>query len=220
MEKSSEKSSSSPLPTPLAAVLETWLARHREHFPPEIMNRLSGRTIALDVNPPGVRLVLLGANDRLQVVGESDERADVSVSGTPLALTLAFTRGDRSGLEITGDAVLLKDLQLLLKTQPFGFLEVFEAIAGAGTAGPIVALGERLRRDWDRLTQRNAADSVFFVQEELGWLPPSGEMEALCEDLADLRDDLARLEQRVQRLTARRQAHPAGPATVTRPKPE
>lgn len=212
--------SASPLPTPLAAVLEAWLARNREYFPSEVLNRLSGKSIALNVVPLGVRLVLLGANDRLQVLGESDEPADVTVSGTPLALSLAFTRGDRSGLEISGDAVLLKDLQLLLQTQPFGVLEVFEAVAGSGTSGPLVALGERLRRDWDRLTRRNAADSVFFLQEEVSWLPASGEMEAFCADIADLRDDLARLEQRVQRISVRRQTQPTDPATGLRPEPE
>lgn len=204
-----------PLPTVLAALLEVvlnqWLAASAEPAVP----RLAGRSIALVVQPPGVGMVLLGAADRLQVLGSlEDDEADVTVTGSPVALGAALAREDRSGVTVRGDAAVLTDLQRALAGVSLDWAGWFESVAGAGTAAPLLRAGEALRAHLRRFVVRGFEDSVDYVQEEARWLPPSGEVEAFIEDLADLRDDTARLEARIAQLEAAAVGSPAnGPGT-------
>jgi ubiquinone biosynthesis accessory factor UbiJ len=199
-----------PLPTALTALLELvlnrWLAASDE---PGIA-RLAGHSIAVEVQPPGLGLVLLGAADRLQVLGTlDDEEPDVTLTGSPLGLAAALARGDRSGVSVRGDAAVLTDLQRALEGVPFDWAGWLESVVGAGTAGPMLRAGEALRGQFRRFVQRGLEDTVDYVREEARWLPPSGEFEAWVEDLADLRDATARLEVRIARLEAARRPGPA-----------
>jgi ubiquinone biosynthesis accessory factor UbiJ len=203
-----------PLPTVLTAFLESalngWLGASSEH---PAIRRLAGHSIAVEVQPPGVGLVFLGAADRIQVLGALEgEVAEVTLCGSPVALAAAFGQGDRSGIRVQGDAGVLTDLQRALAEVSFDWLQWLEALTGAGTAGPLLQAGASLRTNLERLVARSLEDTVDYAQEEAGWLPPAGEFEAWSEDLATLRDDLARLEARVQRLAVRpRPGSPAAP---------
>lgn len=190
-----------PLPTALAIPLEIALNRLLAAAPESAVARLSGRSIAVAVQPPGLGLVLLGAADRLQVLGSlDDEEPDVTISGSPVGLAAAIAREDRSGITLQGDAVVLTDLQRALSGVSFDWAGWLESIAGAGAAGPVLQAGESLRDQLRRFMDRSLEDSSEYLQEEARWLPASGEFEALAADLADLRDDAARLEARVARL--------------------
>jgi ubiquinone biosynthesis accessory factor UbiJ len=190
-----------PLPTALAALLELVLNQWLSASSQEAAERLSGRSIAVVVDPPGMGLVFLGAADRLQVLGTlEDEEPDVTVTGSPVGLAAAFARGDRSSVELHGDAAVLTDLQRALAGVSLDWAGWFESIAGAGSAGPLLRAGETLRSQIRRFVDRGFQDSAEYVQQEARWLPAPGEFEALVADLADLRDDAARLEARVARL--------------------
>ncbi|MBS0002815.1 MAG: SCP2 sterol-binding domain-containing protein [Thioalkalivibrio sp.] len=190
-----------PLPTALAIPLEIALNRLLAAAPDSAVARLSGRSIAVAVQPPGLGLVLLGAADRLQVLGSlDDEDPDVTISGSPVGLAAAIAREDRSGITLQGDAVVLADLQRAFSGVSFDWAGWLESIAGAGAAGPVLRAGESLRDQLRRFMDRSLEDSSEYLQEEARWLPASGEFEALAADLADLRDDVARLEARIARL--------------------
>ena len=192
-----------PLPTALAAVLEFALNRWLEASSEPAIARLAGRSIRVVVEPPGLGLVLLGAADRLQVLGSlDDQEPDVTVRGSPVGLAAALAREDRSSVRLQGDAAVLTDLQRALAGVSFDWAGWFESVAGAGTAGPLLQAGETLREQVRRFVDRGLQDSAEYVQEEARWLPASGEFEAFAADLAELRDDAARLEARVARLEA------------------
>lgn len=190
-----------PLPTALAIPLELALNRLLEASPESAVGRLSGRSIAVVLQPPGLGLVLLGAADRLQVLGSlEDEEPDVTISGSPVALAAAVAREDRSGIALRGDAAVLTDLQRAFSGVSFDWAAWFESIAGAGASGPVQRAGETLRDQLRRFLDRSLEDSSEYLQEEARWLPASSEFEAFEADLAELRDEVARLEARVERL--------------------
>ena len=209
-----------PLPAVLTAVLEPLLNRWVGQAPSAELARLSGKAIALGVTPPGLGLVLLGAADRLQVLGElSDETPDVSLRGSPIALAAVLLRGDRGAVQIAGDASLLNDLQRVFAASGFDWAGWLEAVAGAGTAGPLLRAGTAAREQLQRLFRRGTQDMVDYLQEEARWLPSSGEFEARAQDVAELRDAVARLEVRIARIEAARSAaarpggaEPSGPS--------
>lgn len=199
-----------PLPTVMAAFLEAILNRWLAASSEPAMARLGGRSIAVEIQPPGLGLVFLGAADRLQVLGTLDgEDADVTVVGSPLGLAAALSGDGRSMVHVHGDAAVLTDLQRALSGVSFDCGEWLEAVAGAGTAGPLLRAGETVRGHVRRFVERGLEDTADYVCEEARWLPPAGEFEALSEDLAAVRDDTARLEARIARLEAALGAAPS-----------
>ena len=192
-----------PLPTVVTAFLELAVNRWLNASEAPAVARLAGHSIALEVRPPGLGLVFLGAADRLQVLGSLEgEEPDVTLSGSPLGLAAALSGGDRSGISVRGDAAVLTDLQRALAGVSFDWAGWLESLTGAGTAGPLLQAGEALRSHVRRFVQRGLEDTVDYARDEARWLPPSGEFEAWAGDLAELRDATARLEARIARLEA------------------
>ncbi|MGM0552533.1 MAG: ubiquinone biosynthesis accessory factor UbiJ [Pseudomonadota bacterium] len=189
-----------PLPGPLTAVAERLLNERLRTAPPEARARLAGRAIAVRIEPPGIAFSLIGAADRLQVVGGIEEPADVQLAGSPLALAAALGRDDRSGLTLAGDAAVLSDLRHALNAAEHDWEVLFERIAGVGAAAPVRRLLEGTLSGLRHGARRGAEDVVDYARDEAGWLPPGGAFEAFAEDVADLRDDVARLEARLRRI--------------------
>ncbi len=209
-----------PLPPLLAAVLELTLNRWLQAADEPTVGRLAGHSIALELDPPGLGLVLLGAADRLQVLGELEgETPDVLLRGSPVGLAAALAGGDRSGVLVQGDAAVLTDLQRALGTVSFDWAEWLESVTGAGTAGPLLEADAALRGQLRRFLARGLEDAVDYAQEEARWLPAAGEFEAWAEDLAAFRDDLARLEARVQRISSGRRPPSAATQVPATPAP-
>ncbi|WP_018145029.1 SCP2 domain-containing protein [Thioalkalivibrio sp. AKL6] len=190
------------LPSPFAALIEATLNEHLASAPEKDRARLAGRAIAIVIEPPGIALSLVGASDRLQVVGGIEDPADVQLSGSPLSLAAAMGRDDRSGLTITGDATVLSDLQHALRDAGIDWEDLFERFAGAGAAGPLRHLLDQARDSLRHLGRRSAEDTADYLRDELEWLPAGGAFEAFAEDVAKLRDDVARLDARLRRLEA------------------
>ncbi len=200
-----------PLPTALTALLELAVNRWLEASEAPALARLAGHSIAVEVRPPGLGLVFLGAADRLQVLGSLEgEEPDVTLSGSPVALAAALSGGDRSGISVQGDGAVLTDLQRALAGVSFDWAGWLESLTGAGSAGPLLRGGEALRGHVRRFMRRGLEDTVDYAREEARWLPPSGEFEAWTEDLAELRDATARLEARIARLEAHSSAGAPG----------
>ncbi len=189
-----------PLPSPLTAVAEHLLNERLRTAPPEARARLAGRAIAVRIDPPGIAFSLVGAADRLQVVGGLEDPADVLLSGSPLALAAALGRDDRSGLALDGDATALSDLRHALNAAEHDWEALFERIAGVGAAAPVRRLLEGTLTGLRHGARRSVEDVVDYARDEAEWLPPGGAFEAFAEDVADLRDDVARLEARLRQL--------------------
>ncbi|WP_018860970.1 SCP2 domain-containing protein [Thioalkalivibrio sp. ALJ3] len=188
------------LPSPFTALIEVALNEHLASAPEKDRARLAGRAIAIVIEPPGLAFSLAGAADRLQVVGGVEDPVDVQLAGSPLSLAAALGRDDRSGLTITGDATVLSDLQHALRDSGVDWEGLFERFAGAGAAGPLRHLLDQARGSLRHLGRRSAEDTADYLRDELEWLPAGGAFEAFAEDVADLRDGVARLDARLRQM--------------------
>ncbi|WP_018948228.1 SCP2 domain-containing protein [Thioalkalivibrio sp. ALMg11] len=196
------------LPSPFTALIEATLNEHLASAPEKDRARLAGRAIAIVIEPPGLALSLIGAADRLQVVGGVEEPVDVQLSGSPLSLAAAMVRDDRSGLTITGDATVLSDLQHALRDAGIDWEDLFERFAGAGAAGPLRHLLDQARDSLRHFGRRTTEDLADYARDEAEWLPAGGAFEAFAEDVADLRDGVARLDARLRQLEASQASNP------------
>jgi ubiquinone biosynthesis protein UbiJ len=137
--------------------------------------------------------------------------ADVTVSGTPMALArlaAGARRGDAAlppDVAVTGDAGIAQALVSLVLRLDLDWEELLARWLGDTAAHEVGRAARALfslgRRTGEALT-RDLAD---FLREESGLLPGPPELEAFATAVDVLRDDVERLGQRVARLVGPRQ---------------
>jgi ubiquinone biosynthesis protein UbiJ len=216
------------------AQINGYLTRALERSPRarELCLALEGRRIRFEIAGFPAPLALAAAGGALhwaRAGGAADATADVTVTGSPLAL-LALARGDtdaafgHSGLGLSGDEAIARQFQelaRLLRPDP-------EAAAGA-LIGLIPAhLATRALgavADWGRAAgaslARNGAD--YLAHESRDLVPRAeaeqflGGVEALRTQLTTAEARLARLAERLERLAPTPAAPAAQPARADKP---
>lgn len=168
---------------------------------------LDGRRIALSLEAPAVALQISVTGDRLEVgpvdvAGEPDLAVRSTLSG--LLGQLPFLRKDNAApvgrVRVSGDAELARRLQTLAERfdpdwqKPF--VTVFGDIIGVQIANAARSALRQLRSAGGSLAE-NAAE---FVTEESRDVVGRAELNAFHDDVDVLRDDVERMQVRVERL--------------------
>jgi len=205
---------SSPFPSfkPIAGrALEAALARALALDPDtrEALGPLEGRRLVLKLDSPPLALQLT-VRDRQLLVGpvEEGQEPDLAVRST-LSGLLSQLPGLRPGdgapvgkMRIEGDAELARRVQALARgfdpDWEAPFAAVFGDVVGVQVAR---ALAGALRQA--KVTGQSLARSAAeYVSEESRDVVPRAELEAFCEDVDILRDDVERIDARIRRLRA------------------
>jgi len=189
----------------LASSLETALNRYLALDPEVQATPLTGRVIAIDCKAPRFTLWIVGAADRIQVLHAYEGQADVTLSGTLLAL-VSLSRGQvvGSGVEIRGNTGVGQQFQDLLRAVQVDWEEGLSAWVGdvpAHQIGNLVRGAGAWGKQAAVALQRNVSE---YLREEARDLPNRPEVERFMDDVDRLRSDVDRLEARVRRLEARR----------------
>ena len=180
----------------------------------EALPALTGRVLCLDIEGLDLRLCLLPAGRRVQVLGEYAGTPDATIHATPLGLMRMSLAGGEALLEgaarITGDTSFGQRLGGLLRLSAVDWEELLARglgdVAGHQLARLLRAGGDWLRDSAAALEQ----DLGEYLTEEARLLPASAELEHWMQGVEALRADVDRLEARLRRLEARRAE--AGPA--------
>jgi ubiquinone biosynthesis protein UbiJ len=181
---------------------------------PEAMPRLAplhGKVIRIQVLGLGLELYLVPGPDGMQVYPELDAPPDCSLSGPPLALArLGKVGGGQDELfagrvRIDGDTEVGHRFGDILGQVDIDWAEQLSGLMGDI---PAQAASDRLKSTGGWL--REAGDTLYenlgdYLQEEARLCPSRAEAEDFFEAVDALRDDLARLEARIQRLLTRRE---------------
>jgi ubiquinone biosynthesis protein UbiJ len=194
----------------LLATVERILNRHiaESTIATRRLATLEGRSFAVIVVGPDVRLVLGVREGRVSVRASADEQADATLRGTPLALLGLLDRASLSRLrtqnvELAGNIHVAEEFaEMLRHARPDLEGEL------AGWIGDIAAheVGTAVRRfrAWAARTRRSLeADVADYVQHERAILPAGLEARAFYTDVERLRDDVERAEQRLEKLARR-----------------
>ena len=191
--------------TALQAALDAWLAAD-----PDAAARwraLAGRTVALEIEGLGLRLLLRPEEGRVRVLPAAAAEAEVTVAAAPLALArlAAEGRAPEGQVRIVGDAELAARLQTALRGTGIDW-EGLAARWVGDTAAHQLSRATRAGAAWAREAAARLARTVAeYLTEEARDLPPRAEVEAFLDAVDRLRDDVERLEARVLRLeTGRR----------------
>ena len=177
----------------------------------ELCRQLDGKVIAIRVRDTGLAMVFEINDEVLDLKTEIPEEPDVVLTGSLVTLArMAGPNGHdhspaalRGGLDITGDAFTAQAFQNLLKharPDPEEELSRFVGDAAAHRAGEIA----RGVRNWAVDARATMGTNIReYLQEESREVPSRYEFERFGSSVDALRDDVARLEARLNRLLNR-----------------
>lgn len=172
------------------------------------VTRLEGRVVALEIAGLAQTLYLLPTASGLRVQSVFEGEPDVTLRGAPfslarLGLSEHPTQVFGDGVEMSGDVQLGRKIQRILDGLKLDWEEQLSHVCGDVLAHQ---LGNGLRGliDWGRQAGDTLGrDVAEYFQEESRDLVVRAELAPLLDAVDELRADLDRLTQRVQRLQAR-----------------
>ena len=169
---------------------------------------LEGRIILVSVQGIGVDVFATIRDSQICVVSEVDKAPDISILGTPTGLIKLMRFGPdpavlREGsVRIEGDGAAMLEFKALLGALDIDAEEELAQIFGDPIAHQL-ANGARVLGGW----ASDVADSSLLgiaetLVEESKLLPSRPRAQRFVENIDQLRDDMARLEQRIARFVS------------------
>ncbi len=141
------------------------------------LRALAGRSIAIEIDPPGETTTLHFDNDSIRLSQGLPDKPTVMVRGTPIALASAFLgSGGRGGLTIDGDDVILSQFRSIVRDfRPEAFAPL-EDLVGKQAAQSITnvlefgfsalaAIGRSLGDEGGRLAREGARHRYLTAPE-------------------------------------------------------
>lgn len=192
----------------LESACNAWLRLDPETLPR--FSALAGKVIAVELRGLSWTWFILPDATGIRLLHHFEGSADATLRGTPLALLNLGLQRKTDGkpppglfagdVEISGDVELGQRFKQILDAIDIDWEELLSQKVGDLLAHK---LGNTVRdaQAWGARTLDTFGQNITeYQQEEARNLPAPGEINAFLADVDTLRDDLARMEQRVRRL--------------------
>jgi len=173
----------------------------------ELAEKLDGKVVAVRVRDSGLA-IYFEINDSVIALGtDSDEEPDVIISGSLLTLARMTSAPDENALRdgslnLTGDAYTAQAFQDLLRYSRPDLEEELSTVIGDVAAHRIGEFARGLS-SWAKEARSTMGGNIReYLQEEGREAPSRYEVERFADNVDALRDDVARLEARLNRLLA------------------
>lgn len=195
-----------PLEAALRPVANILNRNIRETTPArELCDKLDDTVVAVRVRSTSLATWFIIHDGVLELASDYDDEPDVLISGS--LLTLARMSGDsglealRNGsLELTGDAHKAERFQRLLALAKPDVEEELSSVVGDAAAHRLGKIARGLG-EWSRNARSTMGANVReYLQEESRDVPSRYEVERFAGEVGKLRDDVDRLEARINLL--------------------
>ena len=160
-----------------------------------------GKTLNVVLSPFTIRLAV--AVDGSVVRASSDAVADTTVTLPPSTITRVLTGGADAAsrdLQVSGDADFAQAVSMLVRNLRWDVEEDLSKVIGDAASHRVVSAARAASGEVRRTNERMVAGLSEYLLEENPQLVRPRAVEALAEGVRRLRDDLARLEKRVDRV--------------------
>jgi ubiquinone biosynthesis protein UbiJ len=171
----------------------------------ELCRTLSGTVVAVRVRNTALAAYFIVDDESLDVVTASSEEPDVVITGSIITLARMIGQSGETAirdgsLDLTGDLETAHQFQQLLS---FAKPDIEEELSGI--VGDVAAhrLGEFARGvgRWGRSARSTMGENIReYLQEESRDAPSGYEADKFAADVSTLRDDVDRIEARINRL--------------------
>ena len=171
----------------------------------ELCTKLSGTLVAVRVRDTALAAYFIVDDEALDVVTSSSEEPDVVITGSVITLArMAGKAGEaaiRDGsLDLTGDAETARQFQQLLSFAKPDIEEELSGIVGDVAAHRLGDFARGVGR-WGRSARSTMGENIReYLQEESRDAPSRYEVDKFDADVSTLRDDVDRVEARLNRL--------------------
>ena len=171
----------------------------------QALEKLSGKIIQIEIQGFGIILTLLPDAQGVVFLDDYQGEVDVLVSGAPFTLSRLLVQREaildaHSGVTISGELHTAQQFLQILHHLNIDWEEHLSHWLGDI---PAHTLGKYFRAFRDYTTQQAQSLHLHtseYLQEESHLFPARLEVETFLEAIDILRDDVERLEQRIQRL--------------------
>ncbi len=173
----------------------------------DLLSSMRGKSLAIDIEGPGITIVLLADEDRLRLEPLRDTPATATVRGTPLAI-LASLRGDAlsgyqdSGIAVSGDAETAEAFSTLLRLARPDLEEQLSLVLGDVVAHQVGNAVHNVHSWGKQALAACGLNTTEYLQEESQQLPTRVEVEGFFAEIERLRDDAERVAARINRYIA------------------
>jgi len=170
------------------------------------LERLSGKVIRFEIRQPTLHITLVPNSAGMDLLLHSEAIADLVLSGqaSDFMQMLYSSSPDEKlfgkGIDVQGDTGLATQFSQMLRDFSIDWEAWLGDIIGDTTAHPLAQFVTQQREYFSKARKSLTDNSVEYLQEELRILPPRPEIEAFMEDIDQLRDDVERLEARINAL--------------------
>ena len=171
----------------------------------ELCLKLSGTVVAVRVRNTALAAYFIVNDEALDVVTSAADEPDVVITGSIITLArMAGQSGEaaiRDGsLDLTGDAETARDFQQLLSFAKPDVEEELSGIVGDVTAHRLGEIARGVGR-WGRDARSTMGANIReYLQEESRDAPSRYEVDTFSSNVSTLRDDVDRVEARLNRL--------------------
>lgn len=175
----------------------------------ELCQRLDGTTIAVRVRNTALAMYYRVDDEVISLASESAAEPDVVISGSLLTLARMLLPGGTSfgeaalrdgSLDLSGDAEIAEAFRRLLDYAKPDIEEELSAFVGDAASHQLGELARGIGR-WSEGARATIHENIReYLQEESRSLPSRYEVERFTRKVDALRDDVERLEARLNRL--------------------
>jgi ubiquinone biosynthesis protein UbiJ len=160
----------------------------------------AGRTVAFHVGPFALALTVQTTGEVAAAMPGAPRDLDVRVSPFLVPRLAAREEAAFDAIEMQGDAGLARDVSFLVRNLSWDVEEDLSRVVGDIAAHRMVGAARGLAR-WSRdASLRMAQGAAEYWTEESPLVASRVTVEGFTRDVAELRDAVARLEKRVERL--------------------
>ena len=190
--------------TPLHAATEIAFNRYLSMDPDAVrrLEGMAGRCVAIELAGLELTLYLLFTNGAVRVLDRLDGEADTVLRGSPLDLIRLSREGvaGAGAVEIRGDVDLARRFETMLGEVDIDWEEQLSKVTGDVLAHRV---GQAVRGflDWGRGASKSMERNVSeYLREESRINPRRDEMDEFVRGVDETRNDVERLEARIDRL--------------------
>jgi len=168
----------------------------------ERLRAFAGQAVEFRCPPfPELRFAITDAGFLDRARGEAASALVVKLTPGTLPLLLARDEAARKQVEIEGSADLAGTVDYLFRNLTWDFEEDLSRVLGDVVAHRL-ASGGRAFAEWHREAALRLAENLAeYWTEEQPLLARPADVESFCRDVDTVRDDVARLEKRIERLS-------------------
>jgi ubiquinone biosynthesis protein UbiJ len=182
------------------SVLNRMLAR--EAWARERLAPFAGRVARIAAPPLALSLAVAEGGLFADAAG-AEPAVTIGIVAAALPLALADPQALLRKVSLAGDADFAQALSYVLQNLRPEPEEELSRFIGDALAQRLVALARLSAGHWRQLAERMLDSGAHYVVTENPMVVPRAEVEAFSADVARLRDDVARLEKRFERLVPR-----------------